>query len=98
MKLARQILFNGILTCILVAAATLLQAQQVTGELGSPSATTTIDGKQLPPPDPTFGGVIKEKATDSKPWWPPRIVPPKDAPNILYFWRRHPDPGLGSHR
>jgi hypothetical protein len=60
-----------------------LPAQQVTGELGSPSATTTIDGKQLPPPDPKFGGVIKEKATDSKPWWPPRIVPPKDAPNIL---------------
>jgi hypothetical protein len=54
-----------------------LQAQQVTGELGSPSATTTIDGKQLPPPDPKFGGVIKEKATDSKPWWPPRVVPPK---------------------
>jgi len=27
-------------------------AQQVTGELGSPNATTTIDGKQLPPPPP----------------------------------------------
>jgi hypothetical protein len=35
-------------------------AQQVTGTLGAPSATTTIDGKQLPPPDPKFGGVIKE--------------------------------------
>ena len=56
---------------------------QTTGEPGSPGATTTIDGKQLPPPDPTFGGVIKEKATESKPWWPPRIVPPKEAPNIL---------------
>ena len=33
--------------------------QQVTGTRGSPSATTTIDGKQLPPPDPRFGGVIK---------------------------------------
>ncbi len=31
-------------------------AQQVTGELGSPSGTTTISGKQLPPPDPKFGG------------------------------------------
>ena len=40
-------------------------------------------GKQLPPPDPKFGGVIKEKATESKPWWPPRIVPPKGAPNVL---------------
>ncbi len=58
-------------------------AQQVTGELGSPSATTTIDGKQLPAPPPKFGGVIKEDAKDSKPWWPPRIVPPKGAPNVL---------------
>ena len=39
-------------------------AQQVTGVLGSPEATTTITGKQLPPPDPQFGGVIKEKATE----------------------------------
>src|SRR5450755_3428069 len=58
-------------------------AQQVTGELGSPSATTTISGKQLPSPDPKFGGVIKEKAAESKPWWPARIVPPKGAPNVL---------------
>ncbi len=58
-------------------------AQQVTGELGSPSATTTINGKQLPAPDPKFGGVIKDDALNSKPWWAPRIVPPKDAPNVL---------------
>jgi arylsulfatase A-like enzyme len=56
---------------------------QTTGTPGSPSATTTIDGKQLPPPDPKFGGVIKEKATESKPWWPPTVVPPKNAPNVL---------------
>ncbi len=30
-----------------------------------------------------FGGVIKESAKDSKPWWPPRVVPPKGAPNVL---------------
>jgi len=42
------------------------QAQQVTGEPGSPGATTTIDGKQLPPPPPPFGGIIKEKASESK--------------------------------
>ena len=58
-------------------------AVETTGVPGSPSATTTISGKQLPPPDPKFGGVIKEKATESKAWWPPRIVPPKRAPNIL---------------
>ena len=27
--------------------------------------------------------MIKEKATESKPWWPPTIVPPKKAPNVL---------------
>ena len=58
-------------------------AQQVTGVPGSPGATTTIDGKQLPPPDPKFGGVIKEKASESTPWWAPRVVPPKGAPNVL---------------
>jgi len=58
-------------------------AQQVTGTLGSPSATTTISGKQLPAPEPKFGGVIKNDALQSKAWWAPRIVPPRDAPNIL---------------
>ncbi len=69
-------------------------AQQVTGELGSPSATTTISGEQLPPPDPTFGGVIAEKASESKAWWPPRVVPPKSAPNILLIMTD--DEGFGA--
>ena len=30
-----------------------------------------------------FGGVIKEKASESTPWWAPRVVPPKGAPNVL---------------
>ena len=34
-------------------------------------------------PDPKFGGVIKDGALQSKPWWAPRIVPPKGAPNVL---------------
>jgi arylsulfatase A-like enzyme len=58
-------------------------AEETTGAPGSPTATVTIDGKQLPPPDPIFGGVIKEKASESKAWWPPRVVPPKGAPNVL---------------
>ena len=69
-------------------------AQQVTGELGSPSATTTISGKQLPPPDPKFGGVIKEKASESKAWWAPRVVPPKGAPNVLLIMTD--DSGFGA--
>ena len=64
-------------------APSFVQAQQVTGTPGSPGAITTIDGKQLPPPDPKFGGVIKDGALQSKPWWAPRVVPPKGAPNVL---------------
>ena len=66
-----------------VFAAFPAMAQQITGTPGSPDATMTISGKQLPAPDPKFGGVIKNGALQSKPWWPPRVVPPKDAPNVL---------------
>jgi len=73
-------------TVFLIAAALGVApcaAQQVTGVPGSPSATTTIDGAQLPAPPTKFGGVIKESYLDSKPYWPPRVVPPKGAPNVL---------------
>ena len=66
-----------------MAVAPSAQTQQITGTPGSPSATTTISGRQLPPPDPKFGGDIKLKATESKPWWNPTVVPPKGAPNVL---------------
>jgi arylsulfatase A-like enzyme len=71
------------LSFVFLLAPASARGQQTTGQVGSPSATTTIDGKQLPPPAPQFGGVIKESYKDSTPWWPPRIVPPKGAPNIL---------------
>jgi len=58
-------------------------AVETTGKVGSPAATTTISGEQLPAPDPAFGGVIKNDALQSTPWWAPRIVPPKEAPNVL---------------
>jgi arylsulfatase len=58
-------------------------AQQVTGTLGSPSATISIDGRQLPAPAQPFGGVIKNGALQSTPWWAARIVPPQGAPNVL---------------
>jgi arylsulfatase len=57
--------------------------QKIYGDLGSPSATMSVDGKQLPPADLEFGGVIKEEALQSKAWWAPRVVPPKGAPNVL---------------
>jgi arylsulfatase A-like enzyme len=58
-------------------------AQQTTGVPGAPDATTTIDGKYLPPPPPKFGGEINLQASQSKPYWPPQVAPPKGAPNVL---------------
>src|SRR5215468_92606 len=58
-------------------------AQQVTGAPGSPNATTTIEGSQLPPPPQPFRGKIERNAAQSTPYWPMRVVPPQDAPNIL---------------
>ena len=51
--------------------------------IGSPAAKTTIDGRQLPAPPFEFGGKIENDALNSTPWWPPKIAPPEDAPNIL---------------
>ena len=72
-------------TALLVGtlAAEPLAAQEITGTPGSPSATTTINGAQIPTGQPPFGGVIKESARQSTPWWAPRIVPPEGAPNVL---------------
>ncbi len=65
---------------VTAAAATFAQAQEVTGKLGSPSATTTISGKQLPAPEPKFGGVIKDDALNSTPWWAPAHRAPRGGP------------------
>ena len=67
----------SVFTAGLILSPLAAKAQQITGELGSPSATTTIDGKQLPAPEPAWSGQINNNALQSKPWWPPRIVPPK---------------------
>jgi arylsulfatase len=58
-------------------------AQQTAGVPGSPTATTTIDGRYLPPPPAPFQGEINLNAAQSKPAWPARVVPPKGAPNVL---------------
>jgi len=91
MNLGRKLLAGAsffALTCVSALA------QQVTGTPGSPGATTTTDGKQLPPSPPAFGGVIKEKASDSTSWWAPRVVPPKGAPNVLLIMTD--DQGFGA--
>src|ERR1700688_64020 len=71
----------ALISCFLAIAP--VSAQDMTGPPGSPSATTTIDGKQLPPEPPKFGGVINENAKNSTPYWPPQVVPPQGAPNVL---------------
>src|SRR5262245_36047114 len=58
-------------------------AQQIYGTPGSPSATMSITGDQLPPPPQKFGGKITTNAAQSKPYWPARVGPPKGAPNVL---------------
>jgi arylsulfatase len=72
----------GITVAVILVAAS-VSAQTVRGQLGSPSATTSLGGRQLPPPDPAFGGVIQNGALQSRPWWAPRVVPPEGAPNVL---------------
>jgi len=67
---------------LIVLALAPARAQQTTATPGSPDATTTIDGRYLPPP-PKFEGQINLNAAQSKPAWPARVVPPKGAPNIL---------------
>jgi arylsulfatase A-like enzyme len=77
-------------TALALSAATLTvltlvpaMAQQTTGAPGAPNATTTIDGRYLPPPPQPFQGEINLNAAQSKPAWPARVVPPKSAPNIV---------------
>ncbi len=60
-----------------------LVAQQIYGTPGSPSATQSISGEQLPPPVGKFGGVIAREVSQSKPYWQPRVVPRQGAPNVL---------------
>ena len=68
---------------LLTLGTSLGLAQQTTGVPGSPNATMTIPGNQLPAPAPKFEGTIKENIEGSVPWWPPGVVPPKGAPNVL---------------
>jgi len=67
----------------IVGTGSTAPAEQTTVPPGSPSATTIIDGKYLPPPPSKFGGVINLSSEQSKSFWPPTVVPPKGAPNVL---------------
>lgn len=73
----------GVICFLILLGFHTLNAQFESGVPGSPSATTTIDGRYLPPPPQPFGGEINLNADQSTPFWPARVVPPKGAPNIL---------------
>src|SRR2546430_11210538 len=95
----RCLVATGLATLLvtLPALAGSATAQQITGTPGTPAATMTLDGKQLPPEPPRFGGVIKEDAKDSKSYWPPSVVPPKGAPNVLLIMTDDQGYGVSGH-
>jgi len=107
MKLKRFFLARGVTVLAALALLATLGvprsawAQTTTGTVGLPGATTTLDGKQLPPPDPKFGGVIKEKASESKAWWAPRVRTVWAGPELgagkhtIVFDFKSDGPGLG---
>jgi hypothetical protein len=68
---------------LFLPVAVIVNAQQITGAPGSPSATTTLSGEQLPPMPQNFGGKIERNADQSTPYWPARVEPPQGPPNIL---------------
>ncbi len=80
---------SGALGCLVVAAQSQLiysppaLAQSANDTPGSPSATQSLNSKYLPVPPTRFGGEINLNAVESKPYWAPAVVPPKDAPNVL---------------
>ncbi|QGM97589.1 arylsulfatase [Methylocystis parvus] len=79
MRFLRSILYFS----AMLAGASPALAQQIRGVPGAPDATVTIKGDQLPSPPFKFGGKIEKNAAQSTPFWPPRIEPPKGAPNVL---------------
>jgi arylsulfatase A-like enzyme len=76
-------LFSAIVVGLLFVCVSPATSQQITGTPGAPNATTTVDPRSLPNLPGRFGGVIKQTAPQSTPYWQPQVVPPKDAPNIL---------------
>ena len=53
------------------------------------------DSKVLPTPTPPFKGFIQPNLIDSQPAWPPTVMPPEGAPNVLLVLID--DAGFGSN-
>src|SRR3954454_24645627 len=69
--------------CLLVVAGAAVKGQRTQRVRGSPSALESLDSRQLSPPPPNFGGKVGRNANQSRPWWPPKVVPSKRALNVL---------------
>jgi arylsulfatase len=85
-KKKKWVLAAGLGLCAAVVAAFTVPITVPSGETakpGSPNYIESLKGGQIPPIPPKFGGVIKDTAEKSTPWWPPTIRPPKDAPNVV---------------
>ena len=80
-------MLRSVIASLLVTSSltvvTLARAQDVRGTPGAPSTVRTLPGLQLPAPSPRFTGAILPNAVDSAPAWPPQVMPPAKAPNVL---------------
>ena len=94
--LGRDLFSIGAVIAVFLVTGATAHAQQTTGVPCSPSATTTANGMSLPVPPPEFGGKISLGVQDSKPCWPPTLVPPKRAPNILLIMTDDQGYGISS--
>jgi Sulfatase len=76
------VLFTAAILLVLAASFSLrvmtMSAQEKPGQ-----SADSFDRTHLPPKPPEFEGKIARNADQSKPWWPPSVTPPKDAPNVL---------------
>ena len=83
MTIPKTFLAAALLAGALAPVGAIAQPATATPPPGSPAATSTIDGSYIPNPARPFGGTIELNAYQSTPYWPPRTVPPKGAPNVL---------------
>src|SRR5215469_3305576 len=72
------------LPCVFILSCGAFALSESDVTLDSLNATRSVgDSDVIPAPKPTFGGTIEKNASDSTPWWQPKLVTPKSAPNVL---------------
>lgn len=79
----RSIIFPWLAVAVAIVPVAGSRAQDIRGVPGAPDAVMTLPGLQLPAPSPPFVGRILPDTVDSTPAWPPQVMPPAAAPNVL---------------